>query len=289
MSTLTGTEVPPVETASGNHSNGHKAGFLFRLFHGAATGDRRPVNGSSTLIPAGMTFFHVTHWKAGSQWIGGMLQHIFAPDFVPAEIHEVQVFTRPIMAGKVYRCVYVSRQEFKSFAPANSRHFVVLRDLRDTLISYYFSIGYSHGLDTPALEKLRMVLNSLNEEEGLGYLMEYSLAGSALIQRSWLEAGEKFYKFEDFLKDAPGQLERMFHEDWGVEVQRSLIEEVAARHTFKKLSRGRQAGEEDIKSHYRKGIAGDWRTHFTPKLTARFKYLYNDLLIGAGYERDANW
>jgi lipopolysaccharide transport system ATP-binding protein len=161
--------------------------------------------------------------------------------------------------------------------------------LRDTLISYYFSIRYSHGLDTPALAKMRSVLNNVDEEQGLGYLMEYSLGDSALIQRSWLEAGERFYKFEDFLKDAPGLLEQVLRDNWGLAVDRSLIDEVAARHSFKKLSRGRQVGQEDVKSHYRKGIAGDWRSHFTPKLTARFKHLYNDLLVGAGYERDANW
>jgi lipopolysaccharide transport system ATP-binding protein len=289
MSILTETEIPPLETGSGTRPNGHEPAFFRRLFGGRISRGTRPGHGSARLVPPEMTFFHVTHWKAGSQWIGGMLEQIFTPDFEPAENYEAQVFTRPIKMGKVYRCVYVSRQEYESFAPASSRHFVVLRDLRDTLVSYYFSIRCSHGLDVAALAKMRMVLDSLNEENGLLYLMECSLASSALIQRSWLEAGERFFKFEDFLKDAAGQLQRMFHERWGLQVEQSLIEEVAARHTFKKLSRGRQAGEEDIHSHYRKGIAGDWRSHFTPQITARFKYLYNDLLVGAGYERDANW
>ncbi|MGA2541621.1 MAG: sulfotransferase domain-containing protein [Verrucomicrobiota bacterium] len=289
MSILTETQIPPPEKKIADHRNSHQATFFRRIFSGLTSAGARHGNGTALLIPPEMTLFHITHWKAGSQWIGGMLQHIFTPDFEPAEVDEAQVFTRPIKSGKVYRCVYVSRQEYQSFAPASSRYFVLLRDLRDTLVSSYFSVRNSHGLDTPALEKMRTVLTSLDEEEGLRYLMECWLAGSALIQRSWLEAGEQCFKFEDFLQDAAGQLERMFHENWGIEVERSLIEEVAARHTFKKLSRGRQAGEEDIKSHYRKGIAGDWRAHFTPKLTARFKYLYNDLLVGAGYERDGNW
>ncbi|MGH8509311.1 MAG: sulfotransferase domain-containing protein [Gammaproteobacteria bacterium] len=55
------------------------------------------------------------------------------------------------------------------------------------------------------------------------------------------------------------------------------------------MSGGRKAGQEDNFAHYRKGIAGDWRTYFTPRITRRFKELYGDLLMMGGYERNENW
>jgi hypothetical protein len=67
------------------------------------------------------------------------------------------------------------------------------------------------------------------------------------------------------------------------------MEDVTARHSFEKLSGGREPGQEDVKSHYRKGVHGDWRNHFTPAITRRFKALYGDLLVVGGYEKDASW
>jgi hypothetical protein len=41
--------------------------------------------------------------------------------------------------------------------------------------------------------------------------------------------------------------------------------------------------------HYRKGVAGDWRIHFTSVHIAAFKARYGDLLVKLGYEVDDHW
>jgi hypothetical protein len=48
-------------------------------------------------------------------------------------------------------------------------------------------------------------------------------------------------------------------------------------------------GDQDVQSHYRKGLSGDWVNHFTPAHVQYFKEHYNDVLFGLGYERDPNW
>ncbi|CCH93129.1 conserved hypothetical protein [Microcystis aeruginosa PCC 9432] len=53
---------------------------------------------------------------------------------------------------------------------------------------------------------------------------------------------------------------------------------------FIKLSGARKPGEENIKSHYRKGIAGDWKNHFNDEHKQYFKEKYNSLLSELGYE-----
>jgi hypothetical protein len=58
---------------------------------------------------------------------------------------------------------------------------------------------------------------------------------------------------------------------------------------FSKLAGGRKSGEENVKSHYRKGTSGDWKNHFTESHKAYFKQHYNDLLITLGYETDDRW
>jgi lipopolysaccharide transport system ATP-binding protein len=64
---------------------------------------------------------------------------------------------------------------------------------------------------------------------------------------------------------------------------------ILERHSFKRKSGGRPAGKEDIHHHYRKGIAGDWRNYFTPRVTDAFKAQYGDLLIRLNYESSHDW
>jgi hypothetical protein len=59
--------------------------------------------------------------------------------------------------------------------------------------------------------------------------------------------------------------------------------------SFLKKSAGRSRGMEDQTSHYRKGVAGDWKNYFKPEHKSRFVELYGDLLQYLGYEKDKNW
>jgi hypothetical protein len=70
------------------------------------------------------------------------------------------------------------------------------------------------------------------------------------------------------------------------------LEELLAiiyRNRFSAKAKGRIPGEEDTKSHYRKGIAGDWANHFSSDHKNYFKENYSDLLIKLGYEKTNNW
>ena len=58
---------------------------------------------------------------------------------------------------------------------------------------------------------------------------------------------------------------------------------------YAKKAEGRKQGEEDVKSHYRKGVAGDWVNYFDEKHRRAFKEKYNDLLIKLGYETTSDW
>ncbi len=70
---------------------------------------------------------------------------------------------------------------------------------------------------------------------------------------------------------------------------RVALEEVAEKLSFKRMAGGRKKGEENIKSHYRKGVHGDWKNHLNDGHIAYFKTHYNDLLIKLGYEDSDQW
>lgn len=58
---------------------------------------------------------------------------------------------------------------------------------------------------------------------------------------------------------------------------------------FSEITKGRKQGQEDASSHYRKGVAGDWKLHFTPALKDAFKQKYPGMLERLGYEDDDQW
>jgi lipopolysaccharide transport system ATP-binding protein len=241
-------------------------------------------------IPADCTCFHITHWKAGSQWVGGILKDAFAGLVVKPAGFEEQVLNQPIKTGRVYSCAYLAESEYRTIdLPANARRVVIVRDLRDTLISGYFSVRNTHVINSPWMAKWRAVLTKMSEEDGLLYLLEVWLTSSVLIQRSWADAGEPLVQLEAFMSNPAPTMKRVLRDFWKLNVDDAVVDALMDRNAYSKYSGGRKPGEEDASSHYRKGVAGDWQNHFTPRVKDRFKQLCGDLLIRTGYEKDLNW
>ncbi len=220
----------------------------------------------------------------------GILEELFGAAVEPIQYYIGHVWAQPVRPGRIYCCVYSGKPEFESLQVAGEKRlFVLIRDLRDTLISAYFSLRNTHEVKTPESAYWRQILMRLNREEGFLYVMETHLGAYARVQRTWLADGVTCYRLEDCMADAPSMLGRMLAEGWGVKVEARLLADLTTRHSFARLSGGRAPGQEDLGSHYRKGVAGDWKEHFTPAVTDRFKELYNDVLIDAGYETSEDW
>ena len=166
---------------------------------------------------------------------------------------------------------------------------MVIRDLRDTLVSAYFSIKLSHPIVDPRLAHGRSVLQALSPEEGMIYLMDEWLINSARIQISWLEAGEPLIRYEDLLEHDLDILERVLLDECQLPVSRERLREVILSSRFDRLTKRRKRGHEDVMAHARKGIAGDWRNYFSDRVKQSFKTRYGGLLVATGYEQDLSW
>lgn len=202
-----------------------------------------------------------------------------------------EVLKDPIVPGRVYSACYLSKDEFDGLdRPPDSRHFFVLRDLRDTLVSGYFSLKGSHPeYKLDAVSQMRNRVQNMELNEGLMHTLEDWVPANAKIQRSWIESGEPLIRFEDLLADNESILEETLLERCELGVSRRRLHRAIAKESFERLSGGRERGQEDVTAHYRKGIAGDWRNYFDEPLKDAFKERYGDLLIAAGYERDNDW
>jgi lipopolysaccharide transport system ATP-binding protein len=195
---------------------------------------------------------------------------------------------KPIVKGAVYPCAYLTREQLEAASPPkNRRIFVVIRDLRDTLISQYFSVRYSHEIFNPGMQRLRDKLSELDLTQGLIYLMKRRLFVSANIQRSWINSPYLLIKYEDLNRNELEGFKKIFAY-CNIPAGNDDISAIIAKHSFAERA-GRKRGEEDIYSHHRKGIVGDWRNYFNSELTDRFKEHFGELLIKTNYESDMNW
>lgn len=237
------------------------------------------------------TVFHITHYKAGSQWVQGILNGCVDSDLVRAKPKVRQFLEEPIQPGKVYGSVYVTREQFESVAvPEGSKRFVVIRDLRDTAVSGYFSLKVSHGgFAADRVSDLRRELQQATLEEGLIRAIEGWLTVNAKIQRSWLEAGEDVIRYEDLLVNDVQIFERVLIDQCEYPIPRPRLRRAVEARRFERMSKGRPPGEEDVTAHLRKGVAGDWRNYFTEPVKDAFKERWGELLVTAGYERSLDW
>jgi len=248
----------------------------------------RLCTGSS--IGQAPTIFHVTHHKAGSQWIQRILAHIFGTRRIPPQRGNYQYLGWPIRAGAVYPTVYLSKEKFDTVhRPEPSYYFVVIRDLRDTVVSRYFSMAKSHIVLTSAMAAERELLQSRDLQEGLLAVITNQAKRIAAIQKSWIESTTRVFRYEDMLADDVGTMDAMLNDQCHANVPLSDIKKAVKACRFERLSGGRSQGDEDTDSHFRKGIAGDWKNYFSGRVKDVFKSQYGELLIQTGYERDLNW
>lgn len=261
---------------------------------------------------------HITHHKAGSQWVAEILKHCVPPDTVVLpQTRSAHFKPEALRPGALFLTVYLPRNQVETVTANFAgpiRRFVVIRDLRDTLVSLYFSARYSHQLNTLNLQT-RTRLLPLSMEEGMLMLLTKNLefengasprdaSGTvtlavqstppspieriAKLQNSWISAPDRLLvRYEDLVANEQGAFQRII-DYCQIEVAPVRLHHIVANNSFAART-GRQPGQEDIMDHLRKGVGGDWRTYFTAEIKATFKAHYGEHLIYTGYEKDFDW
>lgn len=267
------------------------------------------------------TVFHLTHWKAGSQWVLGVLSGCAPQRIVMPKVGIAQFYEDPIVPSAVYPTIYVPRPRYQAtlfpeldldpqsyqpsptdgpdvknwynFSVQNSPviNFMVIRDLRDAMVSLYFSLKVSHPVISENVAKGRQSLNEMNFEDGFMFLLNTRAKNSSNILNSWMpscKTGEVLLvKYEDLIADEQNGFAKII-EYCQIDISPAKLTAVVNKNSFTKRA-GRKPGEEDVSSHYRKGIAGDWKNYFTDNIKSEFKERFGQTLIETGYEKDLNW
>ena len=92
-------------------------------------------------------------------------------------------------------------------------------------------------------------------------------------------------RYEDLSADEPAQIQRLLTH-LGVRSDASTVQTCASAGAFRSNSGGRERGDADANSHWRKGVVGDWVNHLPKALVSECCHRISDLMHQCGYEPD---
>jgi hypothetical protein len=183
--------------------------------------------------------------------------------------------------------LYISYPTYQEiYKPQHYKTFFVLRDPRDIVVSMYFSAKCSHVL-IDVIPTLRKDLESLDLSAGMKYMVDcLSEFGLFEAQRSWMQSAQEqsiqIFRYEDLANDNFTFLKQLLTY-LEVSLSDKELTNLYNRHKFESKAKGRSQGEENINSHYRKGLAGDWKNYFDGSITAHFGQVTGNLVETLGY------
>jgi hypothetical protein len=231
--------------------------------------------------------FHITHWKAGSIWVQAVLRHIAPERYVRPKPRHGHLIDEPIRRDGIYTPVYLGKKRFLELVgDVPHRRVVVIRDLRDTLVSWYFSIRYSHQANAFVAQQ-RAHIEGMEKDEALEFLAGDLLVPMVEMQVSWLGGDDLIVRYEEMVADEGAAFQRIFAH-LHLEVAERRRQRVVDAYSFQRAT-GRAPGQEEVGHHLRKGVPGDWRNHFSPRLMRLFKERYGQVLMQTGYESSVEW
>jgi len=169
---------------------------------------------------------------------------------------------------------------------AGIRYVVLHRDLRDVAVSYHFYVCNTPWHPEYAFHKNQSV------QEGLRIFGERMLPAYMNWVRLWRNNANPEHsvqiRYEEMLEN-PFKGMTKIATLFDLDNSPDTIERIVDAHSFKQMSGGRDSGAESNSAFARKGIAGDWKNHFTKDVKEQYGKIIADFLIETTDELDDNW
>jgi Sulfotransferase domain len=272
------------------------------------SGSLKSVLGSGVVHRSeAINLYHCCVPKSGSQWIRQILSDPIAFRYsgLPTFHYESKLpegydprdliqrnFTEPFPESSIVTPLYISFDNFRGIPkPTRYKAFFIMRDPRDILVSWYFSMRYSH-VPLGDIPQLRTTLNSMSFEEGMLYGIDrLNKQGHFRTLASWadsskLDGNVLVIRFEDLIGVHGIDFFQSLFKHCDIRIPQRTLRQLLAKYSFEALSR-RARGEENKEAHYRKGIAGDWKNYFSATITQKFAKVNGDLTARLGYMNDS--
>ena len=166
-----------------------------------------------------------------------------------------------------------------------AKYMYVARNPKDTAVSFYYHMSgmLLHQYSQPWEHFFRLFMNGT---------VHFGLWFDHVLE--WWKHRDAenilFLKYEDMKKDHRGAVKKIA-EFMGYNMKEVVIDAIMEKSTFQSMKENPAMNVEklqkpDAPSFFRKGIVGDWRSHFTPEQNAEFDAVYAEKMKGSGLDFD---
>ncbi len=240
-------------------------------------------------------FWYVSEYpKSGGTWLGKMLASYLD---IPLPQHSRLPIAMKAVLHNHWR-----------YSPRLRRVFYLYRDGRDIMVSFYFHRMRAIQQDvlSPYQKRMRRRyakafgenFDPQDTASNLPAFIELEMKKPRSSRISWPEHIRQwclpkkdhiaYLSYEELLSDPHEALSRALSVFVDTPPDHRLLDEVIDRYSFARMTK-RKPGQEDRSSFIRKGVAGDWKNHFTREAAEVFRHHAGDTLIQLGYEKDDEW
>jgi hypothetical protein len=243
--------------------------------------------------------FVVTYPKCGTTWMEQVV-HLLLHDgeqgeklltdqmpwveAIPSRPDGFQAFLAGMQEQRVFTS-HLPYQLMPAVANPLARFVNVARNPKDTAVSYYYHDRSKMGYEGSWAEHLQLFMD--------GKLMFGDFYPHIL---DWWQASQTadniFFTTYEMMKADLGQVAIRLAEFLGVAAVPELIATVVEKSSFKAMSTNSQTNfhwiprKEGEESHFRKGVVGDWRNHFTAAQNEQFDVLFAEKMAGSDLRFD---
>ena len=248
--------------------------------------------------------YHCCVHKTGSQWIKAILSDEIVLQKTGMTVYTYQkhlptigdprklterVFENAFPPNCIASPLYMDYNSYNSIPkPGNYKTFCIIRDPRDIIVSWYFSVKYSHPL-MGKIPQHREILHRRSLSRGLIYCIEY-LKDFGLFEslKSWINLPNsahhiKVFRFEDMVNI--NRQSAVFTELFShclIPLDTDETRNLLDKYHFKRMQKMEKDKNSDV-SHYRKGVPGDWKEHFDEDVKKIFNEVAGNLINDLGY------
>lgn len=168
------------------------------------------------------------------------------------------------------------------FDPDILRGVVVIRDLRDCIVSLYHFMRTNHfiGVHGP-----HHIFDDIEDMYFQYYLVHFwnRICSPAALPEGYLKLGWPMVRYEKLIDQPEKELRRLF-DRWGVDVSDEKIADGVQKNTLDSLRKGKGKTQDNIEvSHFRKGGYGNYKDELPGKVLSDIETRFGDYLRRWGY------
>lgn len=233
--------------------------------------------------------YHACIQKTGSQWIRKVFKDIRVQKYTgllcyPQHRYEMGEFKKSFPKYTFVGGLYLPYELYDEIVkPKSYRTFYVLRDPRNVIISWYYSMLETHKL-MGRVDKHRRKLKKMGFEDGISYCIRAQQLKFSFV-KSWIFNNDQdvlIVRFEDLVNNPLKGFKEIFNH-CEVDIPEAELSIILNDYRKSKMREKDLEKNKREESHYRT-LKTDWKEVFTRKHEAIFQEVNGDLVKILGYD-----